>query len=142
MTDKPTRPTAEDTPTQAVPHPAKQSGREVAPQTDLRGYKPAGKLLGQKAIITGLDSGIALAFALEGADTAILYNETDEDAEKTRAGQKTQILWALTCCKVLESYSSPTPLTYASQLAPFSIRACDSSSLTVPPTDPACRQNP
>ena len=45
--------------------------------------------MGKAALVTGGDSGIgravAVAFALEGADVAILYNETDEDAEETAA---------------------------------------------------------
>jgi len=89
MTDKPTRPTTADIPAQTIPYPGKQSDMKLQPQTDLVGYKPAGKLTGKKAIITGADSGIgravALAFALEGADVAIVYNENDGDAEETRA---------------------------------------------------------
>jgi NAD(P)-dependent dehydrogenase (short-subunit alcohol dehydrogenase family) len=89
MTDKPTRPMTAEIPAQTIPYPGKQSEMKLQPQTDLIGYKPAGKLLGKKAIITGADSGIgravALAFALEGADVAIVYNENDADAEETRA---------------------------------------------------------
>ena len=89
MTDKPTRPTTADIPAQTIPYPGKQTDMKLPPQTDLIGYKPAGKLTGKKAIITGADSGIgraiALAFALEGADVAIVYNENDGDAEETRA---------------------------------------------------------
>ncbi len=89
MTDKPTRPTTADIPAQTIPYPGKQTDMKLPPQTDLVGYKPAGKLTGKKAIITGADSGIgravALAFALEGADVAIVYNENDGDAEETRA---------------------------------------------------------
>jgi NAD(P)-dependent dehydrogenase (short-subunit alcohol dehydrogenase family) len=89
MTDKPTRPTTAEIPAQTIPYPGKQSDMKLPPQTDLIGYKPGGKLTGKKAIITGADSGIgravALAFALEGADVAIVYNENDADAEETRA---------------------------------------------------------
>lgn len=49
----------------------------------------SGRLQGKTAIITGGDSGIgravALAFAKEGADLAILYLNETEDAEETKA---------------------------------------------------------
>lgn len=52
-------------------------------------YKPAGKLEGKKALITGGDSGIgravAILFAMEGADSLIAYlPEEQEDAQKTK----------------------------------------------------------
>ncbi|KAI1793815.1 NAD(P)-binding protein [Ganoderma leucocontextum] len=49
---------------------------------DGQPYKPAGKLEGRKAIITGADSGIgrsvALLFALEGADLTVTYHPQEE----------------------------------------------------------------
>lgn len=58
------------------------------PDSDLSNYKPAGKLEGKVAFITGADSGIgravAIAYAMEGAEVAIFYNENDGDAEKTK----------------------------------------------------------
>lgn len=58
------------------------------PQTEDPNYKAAGKLEGKTAIITGGDSGIgqavAIAFAKEGADVAIGYLESDEDANYTK----------------------------------------------------------
>lgn len=56
---------------------------------DFGHYKPAGKLVGKKAIVTGGDSGIgraaAVMFAMEGADVAIVYvSEEQVDAEKTK----------------------------------------------------------
>ena len=52
-------------------------------------YKAAGKLEGKVAIVTGGDSGIgrsvAVLFAHEGADVAILYLDEHQDAEKTKA---------------------------------------------------------
>jgi NAD(P)-dependent dehydrogenase (short-subunit alcohol dehydrogenase family) len=52
-------------------------------------YKSAGKLTGKTAIITGGDSGIgksvAIYFAKEGADVAIVYLEEHQDAEETKA---------------------------------------------------------
>lgn len=60
-----------------------------APDSDLSNYKAAGKLTDKVAIITGGDSGIgravAIAYAMEGANVAILYNVNDADAEKTKS---------------------------------------------------------
>ena len=89
MSDSQTeRPMAKDMVGQTLPYPARQSDMAIAPQSSLRDYKPAGKLAGKRALITGADSGIgravAIAFALEGAQVAILYNENDGDADDTR----------------------------------------------------------
>ncbi|HET6256645.1 MAG TPA: SDR family oxidoreductase [Puia sp.] len=50
-------------------------------------YKPAGKLENKVALITGGDSGIgravAIHFAKEGADIAIVYLDEDQDAKET-----------------------------------------------------------
>ncbi len=85
---EPKRPTAEDMVGQTLPYPASQSDMAIAPQSSLSAYKPAGKLLGKRALITGADSGIgravAVAFAMEGAQVSILYNESDGDAQETR----------------------------------------------------------
>ncbi len=52
-------------------------------------YKGSGKLQDRVAIVTGGDSGIgravAVLFAREGADVAIVYLSEHEDAEETRA---------------------------------------------------------
>ena len=69
-------------------YPAKQSEMKPLPDDSFSHYKPAGKLQGKTAIITGADSGIgravAIAFTLEGADVAIVYNENDGDANDTK----------------------------------------------------------
>lgn len=64
-------------------------------------YKGSGKLMGKAALITGGDSGIgrsvAVHFAREGADVAIVYFDEHEDANKTKElveaeGQKCLLL--------------------------------------------------
>jgi NAD(P)-dependent dehydrogenase (short-subunit alcohol dehydrogenase family) len=64
-------------------------------------YKGSGKLAGKTALITGGDSGIgrsvAIHFAREGADVAIVYFDEHEDAQKTKGlveaeGQKCLLL--------------------------------------------------
>ncbi|MDQ2821542.1 MAG: SDR family oxidoreductase [Pseudomonadota bacterium] len=58
------------------------------PRFMAEGYKGSGKLDGKVAIVTGGDSGIgravAVLFAREGADVAILYLNEHEDAEETQ----------------------------------------------------------
>jgi NAD(P)-dependent dehydrogenase (short-subunit alcohol dehydrogenase family) len=58
------------------------------PQSAMERWKPAGKLTGLAAIVTGGDSGIgravAIGFAKEGADVAILYLDENEDAQDTK----------------------------------------------------------
>lgn len=82
------RPKSEEIPGQQLPYPARQSDMNPAPDSDLSNYKPAGKLTDKVAIITGADSGIgravAIAFAMEGADVAIVYNENTSDAMTTK----------------------------------------------------------
>ncbi|MZQ85503.1 SDR family oxidoreductase [Paenibacillus sp. 5J-6] len=57
------------------------------PISDNPGYKASGKLAGKIALITGGDSGIgravAIAFAKEGADVAIVYLNEEQDAHTT-----------------------------------------------------------
>ncbi len=88
MTDKPFRPKSSEMRGQKQPYPARQSAMNPQPATELNHYLPAGKLRDKVAIITGADSGIgravALAYALEGAQVAIVYNQNDDDAAETK----------------------------------------------------------
>jgi NAD(P)-dependent dehydrogenase (short-subunit alcohol dehydrogenase family) len=73
-------------------HQERQPGIEAEmrprPQSAGLEYRPADKLAGRKALITGGDSGIgravAIAFAKEGADVAITYLDEHEDAAETK----------------------------------------------------------
>jgi NAD(P)-dependent dehydrogenase (short-subunit alcohol dehydrogenase family) len=62
---------------------------EPKPRSEMRDYRAAGKLERRAALITGGDSGIgravAIGFAKEGADVAIVYLDEHEDAASTEA---------------------------------------------------------
>ena len=84
-------PTKKEKKQQPPQEQARQPGREAKmdppPKYEGRNYKAAGKLKGKRALITGGDSGIgravAVHFAKEGADVAIIYLEETEDAQVT-----------------------------------------------------------
>lgn len=77
-------------PTFPQQHQYQQPGSEAAmqpqPQYDNPSYKASGKMAGMRAIVTGGDSGIgravALCYAKEGADVAILYLNEGQDAKQ------------------------------------------------------------
>ena len=58
------------------------------PEIIRENYKGSDKLAGKKALISGGDSGIgqavAVHYAREGADVAIIYKENDDDAKETQ----------------------------------------------------------
>lgn len=76
--------------------PAQQQHRQPGREHEMQprpviirdDYRGSGRLAGRRALITGGDSGIgravAVHFAREGADVAIVYLEEDDDADTTR----------------------------------------------------------
>lgn len=68
--------------------PGSQEQMSPQPNTIPPGYRGSGRLAGRVALITGGDSGIgravAVAYAKEGADVAIVYLNEHEDANETR----------------------------------------------------------
>lgn len=85
MKQKPTPPQPKQT---LDSRPGKEHEMVQKPEYLGTEYKPAGKLKGKVALITGGDSGIgrsvAVHFAKEGADLAIAYLDEHKDAEKTK----------------------------------------------------------
>jgi NAD(P)-dependent dehydrogenase (short-subunit alcohol dehydrogenase family) len=77
-----------DLPAQHLVKPGIEAQLELKPRFMAEGYKGSGKLEGMAAIITGGDSGIgravAVLYAREGADVAILYLNEHEDAADTQ----------------------------------------------------------
>ena len=83
------RPRPGDIHAQQFEYPASQDQLDPPPDSDLSNYRPADKLKGRVALITGGDSGIgraifAIAYAMEGALVAILNNERVDDAAETK----------------------------------------------------------
>lgn len=76
-------------PKQHLPKPGSESILDPPPMYDAPFYKGSDKLGGKVALITGGDSGIgravALLFAREGADIAVVYLDEHADAKQTQA---------------------------------------------------------
>jgi NAD(P)-dependent dehydrogenase (short-subunit alcohol dehydrogenase family) len=70
------------------PKPGSEAALPLKPYYDAPYYQGSGKLKDKVALITGSDSGIgrsvAVLFAREGADVAVLYLDEDEDAAETK----------------------------------------------------------
>ena len=68
--------------------PGVESQMTPQPKSDDPQYRGSGKLQGKVALITGGDSGIgravAIAYAKEGADVAIMYLNEHDDAKQTK----------------------------------------------------------
>src|SRR5438128_835591 len=68
--------------------PGRESLMNPKPKANDERYVGVGKLEGRVALITGGDSGIgkavAIAYAKEGADVAIVYLDEHDDAEETK----------------------------------------------------------
>ena len=75
-------------PKQHQEKPGSEADLDPRPQYEAPNYRGSGKLEGMVAIVTGGDSGIgravAVLYAREGADVAVVYLNEHEDAEETR----------------------------------------------------------
>ena len=81
-------PQPEELPAQKLDKPGLEADMELKPRFYAPDYRGSSKLKGMVALITGGDSGIgravAVLYAREGADVAIVYLSSHEDAEETK----------------------------------------------------------
>jgi len=82
------RPQPEKLPAQHLKKPGLEADLELKPNSHAPDYEGSNKLRHMAAIITGGDSGIgrsvAILYAREGADVAIVYLNEHEDAQETQ----------------------------------------------------------
>ena len=83
-----TRRQPDQMPAQHLSKPGNEHELELQPRFLAPDYKGSGKLKGMAAIVTGGDSGIgravAVLFAREGADVAVLHLDEEQDARVTK----------------------------------------------------------
>ncbi|MBD8644788.1 SDR family oxidoreductase [Stenotrophomonas sp. CFBP 13724] len=88
VTQAGTRRQPEKMPAQNIGKPGNENELELSPRFLAPDYVGSGKLKGLRAIVTGGDSGIgravAVLYAREGADVAVLHLDEHEDADVTR----------------------------------------------------------
>src|SRR5690606_15035889 len=81
-------------PAQHLQKPGTEKDMQRQPQFQAPHYKGSGKLEGFSAIVTGGDSGIgravAVLFAREGADVAVIYLDEHTDAKETQRAVKAE----------------------------------------------------
>ena len=101
-------------PRQEQPKPGLEAELEPRPVYQGTAYRAADKLKGKVALVTGGDSGIgrsvAVLYAREGADVAVVYLDEDTDAEETQAAVEAE---GQRCMLIPGDVSDPAFCKYA-----------------------------